>query len=48
MHNEWSKKTDSGLPIIKFRGNDKAVRFDDATIFTEENDHNPLVAATLS
>jgi hypothetical protein len=39
MHGRWSKRTDSGLPIVKH------FRFDDATIFTEENDHNPLVAA---
>jgi endogenous inhibitor of DNA gyrase (YacG/DUF329 family) len=48
MHNEWSKRTDSGLPILKRSAHPWYVRFDrcnDPGVFTAENDHNPFVAA---
>jgi hypothetical protein len=49
MHDEWSKRTASGLPILKKSVHPWYVRFnccDDPGLFTVENDHNPLVVAT--
>ena len=49
MHRQWSKRTDSGLLILKMYTHPTYVNLDHcgdiAAIFTAENDHNPLVAA---
>src|SRR5262245_20541642 len=34
----------SKLPIVRFYWNHRSIRFDDLSIFTQENDHNPFVA----
>lgn len=49
MHNKRSKRTDSGLLILKMHVRPTYVPFDHvddiAAVFTSENDHNPFVAA---
>ena len=39
------KRTKSGLPILRRHRHAWYVRFEDLSLFTKENDHNPVVAA---